>query len=137
MNPARRRTGFTLLELVTAMGMLGIGVFAVVTSFHYGLEKVRAVCISCTAQTVAQNELEKLRAAPYDELKLTEGTPLPATPALEKLVKVSMGKRVQVYGEPKLGLREVEVRISWIGDGARPMYASALTLVGNKGGAVK
>jgi len=134
---ARRRTGYTLLELLTAMGLLGIGVFAITTSFHYGLEKVRAMQEMHTAQTAAQNQLEQLRAAPFNELKLTKNTPLPTTSALDSLVKASMSKCVQTYGDPKLGLREVKVRVDWIGDGGRVMHASALTLIGDKGGSAK
>jgi len=137
MNQTSRRTGFTLIELVTAMGVLGIGVFAIVTSFHYGLEKVRAMQEMHTAQTVAQNQLEQLRAAPFGELKEAEHEPMPAASALETLVKARMEKSVRVYGEPKLGLREVEVTVSWVGDAGRPMHASALTLIGDKGGPVK
>ena len=137
MNQRLRRTGYTLIELVTAMGVLGMGVFAIVTSFHYGLEKVRAMKEMHTAQTVAQNQLEQLRAVPFDEIKETEFAPMPPMPALERLVKASVEKRVRVYGEAKLGLREVEVRVSWVGDSGRPMHASALTLIGNKGGAAK
>ncbi len=137
MSPGRRRTGFTLFELVTAMGILGMGVFTIVTSFHYGLDRIRAVQEMHTAQTAAQNALEKLRAAPYDELKETEGTPLTGPPALGTLVRASMQQRVQAHGDPNLGLWQVEVRVDWTGDGGRPMHASALTLVGNKGGPAK
>ena len=62
---------------------------------------------------------------------------MPATPSLERLVKAQMEKSVRVYGEPKLGLRDVEVRVSWVGDGGRPMQTSARTLVGDKGGTAK
>ncbi len=137
MNQRVRRTGYTLMELVTAMGLLGMGMFTVVTSFHYGLEKVRAMQEMHTAQTVAQNQLERLRAAPFDELKETENAVMPASPALEMLVKARTEKSVRVYGEPKLGLREVEVRVTWVGDRGRVMHASALTLVGDRRGAAK
>ncbi len=137
MNQRLRRTGFTLIELVTAMGVLGIGVFAIVTSFHYGVEKVRAMQEMHTAQTVAQNQLECMRATPFEKLAEVEHDPMPATPALERLVKVQMERSVRVYGEPKLGLRDVEVRVSWVGDGGRPMQASARTLIGDKGGAAQ
>ncbi len=137
MNQRSRRTGYTLFELVTAMGLLGIGVFSIVTAFNFGLEKVRAMQEMHTAQTVAQNQLEQLRTAPFDDLKETEFAPMSAVQALDRLVRASVEKRVQVYGEPKLGLREVEVRVSWIGDGGRPMHASALTLIGSKGGAAR
>ena len=137
MNQTLRRTGFTLIELVSAMAVLGIGVFAIVTSFHYGLEKVRAMQEMHTAQTVAQNQLECLRATPFEKLKEVEHDPMPATPALEKLLKVQMERSVRVYGDPKLGLRDVEVRVTWVGDGGRTMQVSARTLLGDKGGAAK
>ncbi len=135
MNPMMRRTGFTLIELVTAMGVLGIGVFAIITSFNYGLDRVRAMQEMHTAQTAAQNQLERLRAVPFEELKVAEHESMPLGPALQRLVKVQMEKSVRMHGEPRLGLREVEVRVSWVGDGGRPMHAAALTLIGdNRGG---
>jgi prepilin-type N-terminal cleavage/methylation domain-containing protein len=138
MNHAVRRTrGYTLIELVSAMGVLGIGLFAIVTSFHYGLEKVRAMQEMHTAQTVAQNRLELLRAVPFEELKEVENESMPMGPALEKLVRPKIEKTVRVHGDPVLNLREVEVRVSWTGDSGRPMQTSALTLIGNKGGAVR
>lgn len=137
MNPKTRRAGYTLIELVSSMAALGIGVFAIVTSFHYGMEKVRAMQEMHTAQTVAQNQLERLRAAPFGELNEVEHAPMPVGPALEKLVNVQMEKSVRVHGDPKLSLREVEVRVSWTGDSGRPMHASALTLIGDKGGAAQ
>ena len=137
MNQKLRRRGYTLVELVSAMAVLGIGVFAIVTSFHFGLDKVRAMQEMHAAQTVAQNQLERLRAMPFGELKEAEHEPMPATPPLEKLVRVRMERSVRVYGEPKLGLRDVEVRVSWVGDGGRTMQASARTLIGDKGGTAK
>lgn len=137
MDHAARQRGYTLIELAGAMAVLGIGVFALVTSFNFGLEKVRAVQEMHRAQTVAQNQLERLRALPFGELTETERAPVPTVPALENLVKARIEKTIRAYGEPRLGLREVEVRVSWTGDAGRPMHASARTLVSDKGGLEK
>ncbi len=136
-HAARRTGGYTLVELVSAMGVLGIGLFAIVTSYHYGLDKVRAMQEMHSAQTVAQNQLERLRAAPFGELKEVENEAVPVGPALERLVRPKIEKTVRIFGEPRLNLRDVTVRVSWTGDQGRPMQASAQTLIGDKGGAAK
>jgi uncharacterized protein (TIGR02598 family) len=57
-----RNSGFTLLEVLVAVGILGIGIMAVMGLFPQSLRAARAAAERNTAATVAGSELSRLRA---------------------------------------------------------------------------
>ena len=82
----RRDRGFTLLETIAALFVLTVGLFAVFQMFLYGLGKLHALSERETALLAIQNEVEALRAQPYEALSdVEEGPFISTTPGFEKL----------------------------------------------------
>ncbi|HUW60599.1 MAG TPA: prepilin-type N-terminal cleavage/methylation domain-containing protein [Candidatus Bathyarchaeia archaeon] len=57
-----RNSGFTLLEVLVAVGILGVGIMAVMGLFPQSLRAARAAAERNAAATVAGSELSRLRA---------------------------------------------------------------------------
>jgi Tfp pilus assembly protein PilV len=82
----RATRGFTLLETIAALFVLTVGLFAVFQMYLFGLDKLHALNERETALLAIQNEVEALRAQPFEALSdLEEGPFISVTPGFEKL----------------------------------------------------
>ncbi len=130
-----RRDGFALIELITALFILTIGMFGVIQMYHFGLAKMQAMNESAVAIRAVRNEVETLRAIPFDKLQNVEAAPFRSeTPAMAELVNVVPAVAIKDYDGRAKRLKEVTVAITWTGEHGRTIKKSVTTLVADKGG---
>ena len=125
--------GFTMLELTTALFVVAVGLFGVVTMFHIGVGKLRALHETNLGTRVVQNELETVRSLPFSALENVENAPFKSSaPEIGGLLNA----RPQVTirdADPALRLKEVTARITWTGEHGRTITKSGTTLIADKG----
>jgi Tfp pilus assembly protein PilV len=68
----RQEHGFGMIELLAAMTVMLIGIFAVFAVFQAGIIQIRRASTVTTAAAVADAEMEKFRAIRYDSIGLAE-----------------------------------------------------------------
>ena len=128
------RSGFSLLELTTALFVLTLGLFGAVQMFQLGLAKMRVVNEAGIAVRAVQNEIETLRSLPFSELGDVQSGPfISETPETANLVNASTSVSIRDYGEPETALKEVTVRIVWAGEHGRTIKKVQTTLIADKG----
>jgi type II secretory pathway pseudopilin PulG len=66
----RAEQGFGMIELLAAMTVMLIGIFAVFTVFQAGMVQIRRASKVTTAAAIADSEIEKYRAIRYDSIGL-------------------------------------------------------------------
>jgi Tfp pilus assembly protein PilV len=66
--PGRDERGFTLIDIVMGLTVLGVGIFATMQVYLGSLAAVSAADSRATAIAIATREVEEMRAAPYDEV---------------------------------------------------------------------
>jgi len=71
---ARAEDGFGMIELLAAMTVMLIGIFAVFGVFQAGIVQIRRASTVTTAAALADSEMEKFRAIKYDSIGLTNTT---------------------------------------------------------------
>jgi len=71
---ARAEVGFGMIELLAAMTVMLIGIFAVFSVFQAGIVQIRRASTITTAAAVADSEMEKFRAIKYDSIGLSNTT---------------------------------------------------------------
>jgi type II secretory pathway pseudopilin PulG len=69
---ARGEHGFGMIELLAAMTVMLIGIFAVFAVFQAGMVQIRRASKVTTAAAVADSEIEKYRAIRFDSIGLTD-----------------------------------------------------------------
>lgn len=72
--------GVGLVELLIALLVLNIGIFATLAAFTSGALAIRRASHVSTAAAIADQEMEKLREAPYTAIQQLETTPLTIYP---------------------------------------------------------
>ena len=132
-----RRAGFSLIELSTALFVVTVGTFGVITMFFYGLNEVRAIADSRVAVRAVQNELETRRALPFDQLTPGESPFLSKTPEIDRLesLRATVIVADQTLATPGRsgGLRSITATVNWVGEHGRPIEKHLSTLVADKG----
>ena len=127
------RTGFSLMELVVALGVLMTGVIGVTQMYAFGIAKTRAINESSVARTIIDTELERLHAMPFDALA---SMPVPVE-SLEASGLVQAIGMVDIT--PRTGqstrLKEATISLRWIGDNGRVVSRKVTTLIADMGGA--
>jgi len=131
---SRKYSGFALVELIAALFILTIGMFGVIQMYHFGMAKMHAMNESAVAIRAVRNEVETLRAVPFDELRNVEAGPFRSeTPAVAELVNVVPAVAIKDYGDGTQRLKEVTVAIEWTGEHGRLIRKSVTTLIADKG----
>ncbi len=126
--------GFSLIELSAALFILTVGLFGVIQMYHFGLDKLNAVREFTLATQAIQNEIETLRTMPFSSLENGERQGfIAAVPELETLVQVSPTVSIRDFIEGRGEVKEVTVRIKWIGEHGRVIEKSLTTLIADKG----
>ncbi len=130
-RPIPEQAGFTLLELVTALFILVTGLMGALTLFTIGMSKVALVDEYGLARTAVQNEMETLRALPFEALEpgerdhFTGDVPAAQLPGAQP--------RVVVRPADLPGLKEVSVTLSWRGENGRRVERSLTTFIADSG----
>lgn len=134
IRPARGRTGFSLAELTCALFIITVGVFGVLQMYSIALDKTRTLKEYAVAHTALVNEIETLRALPFDQLADIENGPFQSvTPEIKRLMKVQCHVTITDRSQNNRGLKEVQTTIRWIGEHGRPIEKCLTTLIANKG----
>lgn len=132
-NPNRREAGFTLLELTCAAFVLTFGVMAVLQLHLTAMQKARVVQENAVADEALQNEIETLRAQPFDSLANGESLPFQSvTPALERLPKAAASVSIADADSSVPGLKRVYAQVRWTGENGRLIERRAETLIARR-----
>jgi len=122
-----------MVEIVTALFIVTFGIFSVLTMYHVGMAKTRAIGDHDLVINALQNELDGLRAMPFESSPKDWNGEFRATkPNLPDFVNVRPHLRIQPFGEGRADLLEVTVSIHWTGEHGRTIEKSLTTLIAEK-----
>lgn len=127
------RSGFALLELTTALFIVTVGVFGIIHLHTRGLDKLRVISEYDTALCALNNEIEYLRALPYETLE--QGARLPfrsTTPGIERLHRAETFVCIEDAGVGPVSLKRATARIRWTGEHGRGIEKHLVTLIAPK-----
>lgn len=109
----QRERGFSLIELVVALGLLGVGLIGVVRLFPVGLRASKRSEVISKATLLAQQQLEEVKTFGFDALIATP-PPFPLAGASGNYRWTVTIHDVEVAGVPASNeLRAVTVNVSW------------------------
>lgn len=114
MITINHKKGFSLLELIIAIGVLAIGLVGVLQIFPVGLRASYRSGMMTKAAFLAKNKTEQAKMAGFDALaKLPPEIPLSGTEGdFDWQISID---NVQLEGlEPGADIRKLTVTISWI-----------------------
>lgn len=126
---SRSERGIALIEMTCALFIFSIGMLGVIHMFHVCMDKTRALDEYLIAMRAIENEVETLRALPFDKLDNLNGAFASESPSLKKLVKAETTTLIEIPGEFPKDLRQVTVTIRWIGDVGRTIEKHVTTLI--------
>lgn len=127
------RAGFTVLELTVAIVIVTTGLFGVIQMYRFGMDITRTLRDSAVALEAVENELEALRARPFQALENAEDAPfVTETPTVGSLFGARGTVTIRDYGEGSLRLKSVTATLSWISLHGRGMTQSVTTLVADQ-----
>lgn len=133
-NRHSHRSGFTLLEIIAAIFIVSVGLFAVIQLFHFGFGKLHAMNEKEIALRAIQNELETLRSRPFDELaNVKDGPFVSETPELTRLINVRATVTIEPYAAETVALKQVGASVVWTGEHGRTIRKELTTLVADTG----
>ena len=125
--------GVSLLELIAALFVFTIGLLGSLKMYDVTIDKVRAMREADIAVCALQNEMETMRAMPFESLTERAGAPFVShTPDMDQLVQVTPTVDVRPYGDPVLALKEVRASVRWRGDNGRVIEKTLTTLIGKR-----
>ena len=126
-----RTAGAVLVELTCAIFIITVGVFGALQMYSLAISKTRSVNEYGLAGRVLTNEIETLRAAPFDSL--TNG-PAPfrsKTPELSRLVRAETAAKIADCPEVP-NLKVVQVKVRWKGEQGRWIEKRLETMIAKK-----
>jgi Tfp pilus assembly protein PilV len=127
------RCGVALVELITALAVLIVGLLGAVHLYYRGLDALHAVRESSLVATAIRNEVEALRAAPFASLKSGPDVQLQCKePGLDQLVNLRMTVRIDDAFDTNLRIKWISVDATWSGEHGRIMRRNATTLIADK-----
>ncbi len=130
-----RRTanaGFTLLELTCAIFIISVAGFGAIQLYSLGMDKIVELHEGDVALEILRNEVELLRARPFDALESTDSFST-QTEALEALHDATINVDVAATDVP--GLKAIQVSLRWRSLHGRWIDRSLSTLIADKGAA--
>jgi type II secretory pathway pseudopilin PulG len=126
MRSARRAGGFTLLEVVVAMGMLATGLLAASAAQLYAMRGGKTGRHTSDAAEIAQTRIEQLQRMEFDDLLSTGGAWEPAAgdpadiqiqtagaPLVEQAYTVQTRITNTVAPSGGVFLKTIDVRVRW------------------------
>jgi len=130
----KRRTlflnrGFSLIELTCAISVISVGLFGIIHIYLRGIDKMHAINEYETALCALNNELETLRTLPWEALEPGEGLSFHSeTPGVERL-HLAEARTFITLAENNAELKQVTVRIRWVGEYGRRIEKELTTLI--------
>jgi len=125
--------GFALIEATTALGIAVMALFGAFQMFQYGLDTIRTTSESSTADRIVLNELETLRALPFDALETADKAPFHSTsPERDRLPGALAYVHIQPDPALPSQLKQVTVVLRWRTERGRPMERRLTTLIARR-----
>lgn len=112
MNRRQRQGGFTLVECLVTILLLGVGVVGVASMFVYANMSERKAAYTDLARDVAEQTLEKVRAQGYGVFTQPTGTTTVLTPGLPRATCVLAWQPYPDVGTEQ-GLKLVALNLTW------------------------
>lgn len=128
------KLGVSYLEMTAALFVFSVGLMAAFQTFHFILSKTRAIKEDAIAMRTIENELETLRALPFEELPEAQTEFRSDRTELDQLKDARGVVQITPYPANPSLLKQVEVTIHWTGDNGRRRKVSTATLIGDRGG---
>ncbi len=127
--PAARRSGFTILEVVLAMGILVLGASAILGMLTFGAALTRTAQLRAAAASATESVLADLERAlfPYQDGELGEPVELVDRPVPGAEFVVYSAKARPNPAEPRQ--YRVDVQMSWSTAGVRRTQDFSLLLL--------
>jgi hypothetical protein len=130
-----KRAGLAMVEMVTALFIVSFGVFSVLTMYHVGISKARALKSHQQVMNALQNEIAGLRAVPFDALPSSwQGGFRESAPSFQGLVGAKPRLRIRPLEKGRTDLLEIRASIRWRGENGRMIEKSLATLIADKRG---
>lgn len=124
--------GASYLELTASLFILSVGILGSFQLFHFTLDRMRVVKEDGIAMCAVQNEIEWLRARPFEEIALGEGPFASSTPETSQLVNAQSRVQVDFVNPMQPDLKRVEAIVTWRGDQGRTVTRRVVTLLADK-----
>jgi len=128
-----RRGGFTLIECLVAVLILGIGVVGVAGMFTYASLSEKKAAYLADARKIGQQTLEDVRARGYAYFTQPSGVTTVATPGLPRSSGV-MAWQPYPDSASENGLKLVSLNLTWDSGGPTAGKYYVTTLISSKGG---
>ncbi len=123
------RAGMALLEIVTALTIISVGLLGVVQMYQVGIDQIRQSQRRMAALRAMDDEIEILRALPVAERPTGESVPwYTHPPAFDLLVEPQATLDVAPFASSP-DLTQVTVRLQWY-EGRRRVSREVVTLLG-------
>ncbi len=119
-----RDGGFSLIEMIVAITILGVGLLALAGLFPLAMKRVSVGDLESRASFHAQAKLEELRRVPWSHLVATAGADTVGT-------RFRRDWQVQ-ENVPVSGMKQIRVVVSW-GDENGPRSTTVCTQVSDSG----
>lgn len=107
-EPNRARDGqrgFSMIELMIAITMLGVGILSLAGLYPLAMQRVSAGDLESRATFHAQSKIEELKTTPWDNLVNT---------AAVDTVDVRFQRVWQIQEDtPVVGMKQIQVVVSW------------------------
>lgn len=125
-----RNAGFSLLEFTCALFVIMVAGFGSIQLYSIGMSKIVMMREYDAATATLRNEIERLRAVPFDSLNDAMAASS-STDDLETLHQPILSVKTS---ERAPGLREVVVELTWKSRGGRSITRELTTLIADKSG---
>ena len=103
---SRREGGFSLIELIIAITILGIGILSLAGLFPLAMQKVSSGDLESRATFHAQSKIEEMKRIPWDNLTVGQS----GNDAIETVFGRTWTVREDV---PVNGMKQIDVVITW------------------------
>ncbi len=127
------RGGFALLEASTALFIAVTGLFGAFQMFQYGVDKIRVIHEYRIAARAIENELETLRAQPFDALEAAADCPfLSVTPEVAALPALRARSAIRPDSVAPARLKEVSITLLWRTENGRQVERRLTALISKR-----
>lgn len=109
---ARSEAGFTLIEVMVALGILAAGLLTVAAAQLYAMQGGSSGRHSSDAATIAHSWVENLQRMSFDDAALAQTNGLWTDPVEEPMVEMTYRRQYRVRDVDDT-LKAVDVRVTW------------------------
>ena len=109
-----------MMDAMLALALVASSVLVCVAFFRSEVRELRGAQDAFNAQLIAESEIERLRALPYERLALGAAQPLALT--LPSAARLKESAATLTVKELQPGLKRAEVRIEWSSSKGRRLH---------------